>query len=151
GMDLRRRPTGGRSKPPESPRHPAGGRLRWVAGVSAFRKDRPMRPLPTLLACAALAFSGPAPARDTKADQERAVAALQKLGGKITTDDARPGHPVVAVSFAYRPVTDADLTALKDLPALESLDLRVTRITDAAAAHLKGLATLKALNLSGTK
>ena len=32
---------------------------------------------------------------------------------------------------------------LKNLPTLETLDLRVTRIGDGAAAHLKGLTTLK--------
>src|SRR5215469_18628783 len=102
-----------------------------------------MRPFPIVLACAALVFAAPGiPAHDAKTDQDRAVAVLKKLGAKITTDDARPGHPVIAVSFAYRPIADADLAALKDLPTLESLDLRVTRIGDGAATHFKGLTAL---------
>src|SRR6516225_8397583 len=100
-----------------------------------------MRSFAMLLAVIFLALTGPAlPAQGAKVEQ--AIAALKKLGGRITTDDARPGHPVIAVSFAYRPVTDGDLAPLKDLPTLESLDLRVTRIGEKAAAHLKTLTAL---------
>ena len=69
-----------------------------------------MRPFPTLLACAALALNGPV----LSAEDPAAVAAVKKLGGKVTPDDARPGRPVVAVSFAYRPIADADLAALDE-------------------------------------
>ncbi|HEX5272057.1 MAG TPA: hypothetical protein VFW33_16285, partial [Gemmataceae bacterium] len=100
---------------------------------------------PLVLTCTLLlAGAARLPAQD-------AVAAIKKLGGKLTLDESKPGKPVVGVSFAYRPITNDDLAALESLPALESLDLRVTRIDDGAAARLKGLAALKVLGLAGTK
>ena len=47
--------------------------------------------------------------------------------------------------------TNAGLAHLKNLTALESLDLRFTQITDAGLAHLKNLTALESLNLSVTK
>jgi hypothetical protein len=47
-------------------------------------------------------------------------------------------------------VTDADLSALKDLKGLQYLYLSLTQVTDAGLAHLKDFKGLKYLYLSGT-
>src|ERR1700686_4608064 len=82
------------------------------------------------------------------ADEERAVAALQKAGATITRDDKLPGRPVVGVKFVgwlasilfNRPrVTDASLKDLKGLPQLRELNLAETQVTDVGLKELKDL------------
>jgi len=46
---------------------------------------------------------------------------------------------------------DAEAAGLEKLTQLESLDLRVTSISDLGLAHLKALTSLRYLNLSGTR
>ena len=46
---------------------------------------------------------------------------------------------------------DAELEHLKELTALQSLDLSENPVTDAGLKHLKGLTTLQSLDLSGTR
>src|SRR5262245_32531145 len=82
---------------------------------------------------------------------EDAVAALMKIGARVTIDDAKPGKPVVAVTITNPTITDDALAPLKELPHLEVLELRFTQIGDKATAYLKDLTSLKVLNLSGTK
>ncbi len=48
-------------------------------------------------------------------------------------------------------ITDAALEHLRTLTALKKLDLRSTNVTDAGLEHLKGLTKLKTLNLHETK
>lgn len=48
-------------------------------------------------------------------------------------------------------VGDESLELLAQLPELESIDLRLTKITDQGLKHLAGRPTLKVLSISGTK
>src|SRR5437870_5175232 len=79
-----------------------------------------------LLAC----LSGAA-----RADEASAVKAVEKLGGKVTRDDKLPGKPVIGVNLGGlvtgKELTDAGLKELKDLKQLTSLDISVTKVTDA--------------------
>jgi hypothetical protein len=85
------------------------------------------------------------------AEQEKAIAAIETLGGKIKVDPGQPGQPVVAVDWNSCSVDDEDLRLLKCLPQLESLDLGNTRISDRGLEHLSGLRTLRSLNLAFTE
>jgi hypothetical protein len=82
--------------------------------------------------------------------EDRAIAAIEKLGGKVTRDPKKAGSPVIAVDLRSRKVTDKDLESLQGLKAVESLVLSNNRITDAGLAHLKGLRTLRSLKLDFT-
>ena len=83
-------------------------------------------------------------------DQARAIAEIEKLGGKVTIDEKSPGKPVITVDLRQTEVTDAGLEHLKRLPRLESLNLTRTKVTDAGMQHLEGLTTLRTLGLFGT-
>ena len=114
--------------------------------------------------------------------QRQAVAALQKRGAYVSYRPKRPGpdwlEHLVGLDFLsnvvgvghnrFNPLSDADMVHVKDLAALESLDLglyqRETRnwrstwsvldmrkgrgITDAGLAQLRGLTNLHHLNLT---
>jgi len=69
-----------------------------------------------LLGLLALAVAG-------RADEAAAVKAIEKLGGRVTRDDNRPGKPVVFVDLRGPQVTDAGLKELKGLKSLQSLNL----------------------------
>jgi len=108
-------------------------------------------------------------------EQEQAIAAIKRLGGKVEVDEKVAGKPVVTVYLWVKGVTDKDLKhlrafpsiehlslgdfqvtdeglkLLRELPRLESLYLQRTRITDAGLAHLKDCKNLSALWLRGTK
>jgi hypothetical protein len=84
-------------------------------------------------------------------DQDKAVAAVEKLGGKAEVDATQPGKPVIAVDLRGKEVTDEDLEQLKHFPQLQKLDLSVTKITDAGLATVGGLTQLQGLDLSGTQ
>jgi hypothetical protein len=83
--------------------------------------------------------------------RDRAVAAIEKLGGTVEVDETRPGRPVVGVDLSRSSITDADLVLLKALPELEVLDLRLTSIGDAGVARLDGTKALRFLNLFRTR
>jgi hypothetical protein len=115
----------------------------------------------------------------TRATDQDAVAALQKLGGlsaragsdseasvikvefnrAALTDEKLEeavGHmkklkSLRAVTLGFTKVTDAGLVHLAGLPELEELGLAQTAVTDAGLPHLKGLKKLKRLDLAGTK
>ena len=81
-------------------------------------------------------------------EQERAVAAIRKLGAKVEVDSTKPGKPVIKVSFRNTPVTDEGLAHLKVLTDLQELDLSHTTTTNAGLQHIGGLTQLTKLNLS---
>jgi internalin A len=95
-----------------------------------------------------LALLMAAPAR---AEDEEAVAALQKSGAKITRDDKAEGKPVLVVNFDTSKADDAAVGPVKGLTKIEKLVLNNTNITDAGLDPVKGLATLKKLYLVDTK
>ena len=111
-----------------------------------------------------------------RADEAKAIAAVEKLGGTVKRDDAKPGKPVTDVDLAFSKtlkdddlkilkefkklewvsfngtaVTDAGLVHLKDLKTLKTIGLLDTAVTDKGLDHLKGLKSLASLNLIGTK
>ena len=84
------------------------------------------------------------------AAQKNAITAIQNLGGDAISSH---GH-VVEVSLKLSAITDAGLEQLtehlKGLTSLRSLDLNNTQVTDAGLEHLKGLTNLATLHLWNT-
>jgi internalin A len=101
----------------------------------------------TVLVWVLVALSGSAPAQE--ATEQRAIAVIRRVGGKVTLDKQAPSRPVVAVDLAGREVTDDALAALKDLPSLRRLNLGFTRVTDGGIERLKGCVRLEVLLLFG--
>src|SRR5262249_39814863 len=83
--------------------------------------------------------------------EDRAVKAIEELGGKVTRDEKADGEPVISVDLRGTKVTDAGLKVLKDLRNLQTLELAGTEVTDAGLKDLKDLKNLHELYLSGTK
>jgi uncharacterized protein (TIGR03067 family) len=103
-----------------------------------------------------------------QAAEAKVIAAIEKLGGKVTVDENKIAvyatmktdaalEPVKrlaklrALSLAYSEVTDAGLKHLGRLAHLEYLKLDNSRVTDAGLRHLKGLAKLREIGLENTK
>lgn len=84
---------------------------------------------------------------DRRMSEDKAAAALAKIGGKLKRDDA---GRIVEVDLGERPVTDADLVHLVGLRAVRELSLHQTRITGAGLVHLANLTTLNRVFLSDT-
>jgi hypothetical protein len=80
-------------------------------------------------------------------EQDRAVAAIERLGGKVERDRTSPGDPVVRVDLRMTGATDTDLAVLKHLKGLRSLYLSSNSITDAGLTHLEGLTGLRRLDI----
>ncbi len=85
------------------------------------------------------------------AREEKAVKAIEALGGRVTRDEKLPGRPVVGVHLDGTTVTDADLKNLKELKGLGSLGLADTQITDSGLKDLKELKDLWRLDLTSTQ
>src|SRR5260370_26867254 len=83
-------------------------------------------------------------------DEQRAVAAIERLGGKLTRGRDLPGKPVVVASLKGTGATDDDMRELKGFPHLQLLDLTGTKVGDAGLARLKGLTGLRSLILDFT-
>src|SRR5262249_22360996 len=86
-----------------------------------------------------------------RADEAAVVKMIEKLGGRVTRDDNRPGKPVVFVDLRGTKITDAGLKELKELKSLETLNLLNTMVTDAGLKELKELKSLQTLGLRDTK
>ena len=61
-----------------------------------------------------------------------------------------PEKPVIAISFATKPVGDDALEGLGAFPSLQKLTLNNTQVTDAGLARLEGLPALEKLYLVDT-
>src|SRR5438309_1692113 len=90
------------------------------------------------LACLFVAWSGDhattawdhaAAAADEAADEQKAIDAIQKAGGKVETDADEPGKPAVGVDLGGDKVTDAELAPLESLTRLRRLYLGGAHIT----------------------
>lgn len=79
------------------------------------------------------------------------VAAIEKLGGTVKTNETVAGMPVMSVSLQGCSIRDVDLAHLAAFSELEHLDLGFTNVTDAGLVHLKGLKKLRAVVLNRTK
>src|SRR5262249_6710165 len=75
------------------------------------------------------------------AAEQKAIAALQAVGGRIITDQTQPGEPVIGVYLLSRQFTEGDLRHLKEFRNLKTLIL--PRITDAAMKELRELKGLE--------
>ncbi len=82
-----------------------------------------------------------------EAEERRAAAEVEKLGGKV---EFNANGEVVKIDLNNAKITDADLKVLEKFTELEWLDVRVTPIGDEGAAHLADLRKLKFLNISRT-
>ncbi len=80
-------------------------------------------------------------------DQQSCIAAIAKIGGKITIDNDRPGKPAVAVELIGRDIKDTDLVHLAGLSDVENLTITSRRITDDGLKHLERLSNLRSLRL----
>ena len=100
---------------------------------------------------AAQTLTPPANAAEPVETQEQAIAAIKKLGGKVTIDKKSPNKPVIKVDFRRTKVTDDGLVHLAGMTELRRLYLKNTRITDSGLEHLKGLTKLNQLDLRSTK
>src|SRR5688572_2027088 len=89
-------------------------------------------------------------AQDSKAERERAIAAIKKLGGVVEVDVKRPGMPVVGVNLKHTKEVDASLEHLSGLTELGRLSLKDTRVTDDGMRYVKGLTNLEVLELGRT-
>lgn len=111
--------------------------------------------------------------RTLRADEQQAIAAIEKAGGMCVRDEDQPDHPVIEVllqgrqftdqelahvanfrnlkhlALAGSQVTDEGLVHLQDLNELESLYLTLTKVKGEGLAHLKGLGKLESLDLHG--
>lgn len=126
----------------------------------------------TLLACMS---AGLAAADEASDAEKRAIAAIEKAGGKVWVgrrgDDTliievRLCGPHVMDSHLIQlqklsrvdglfltraSITDAGLVHLKLLPQLEGVTFADTAVTDAGLVHLSALKQLKRVNLEGTE
>ena len=66
-------------------------------------------------------------AQDSKAEKERAIAEIKKLGGVVEVDTKDPDTPVVGVDLKHTKVIDASLEHLSGLTRLQKMYLRDTR------------------------
>ena len=99
-------------------------------------------------------FAAPIPSANAAGlveTQEQAIAAIKKLGGKVTIDKKSPNKPVIEVDLSRTKVTDKGLIQLSELFQLQSLNLSSTKITDDGLGYLTGLTRLQTLNLFNTK
>jgi len=123
-----------------------------ITGETAGRSSRNPRREAAEACLIALAFPPKAVRAELHNKSESdAIAAIKKLGGKVTVDETQPNRPVTGVDFRWNNrVTDKDLMRLKSLAKLESVLLEATRISDAGVEHLTGVHNLKTLNLEAT-
>ena len=96
--------------------------------------------------------SKPAPVNglsaEPNAEEAKAIADIEKVGGHFTVDEKSPGKPVKSVSLFGNKVTDAALEHLKGLPQLQRLDLLNTHVTDSGLFYLRGMTELREVNSS---
>jgi hypothetical protein len=84
-------------------------------------------------------------------EQAKALAEIEKLGGKVTFDEKSREKSVIGVNMSGTTVTDAGLEHFKGLSQLQELYLTDTKVTGAGLEHLKGLTNLQRLDLMNTK
>ena len=85
-----------------------------------------------------LAVVTPGWSAEANPDQAKAVAEIEKLGGKVTFDEKLPDKPVKAVDLTGGMISDAGLGYLEGFTQLQSLDLTDNLISDAGWRISKG-------------
>ena len=101
-------------------------------GIAMSRIALPMLAL-------SLSFAFPIQAAEPRTGQGKAVAKVNKLGGRVTIDEKDPDKPVIGIDLTATLITDAGLDGLKALTRLQRLALGGTRVTDAGLERLKTL------------
>src|SRR5579872_2924211 len=92
-------------------------------------------------------------ASSTFADEaeDRAVAAVKKLGGTVIRDDKAPGRPVIGINLAFTKAKDADLKIIPPIMGLRWLNLNGTKVTGAGLKELTPLKSLQEMQLASTR
>ncbi|HEV3437358.1 MAG TPA: hypothetical protein VG122_08365 [Gemmata sp.] len=85
-------------------------------------------------------------------NEDRAVAAVEKLGGQVLWDEMKPSKPVMSVDLRFSQVTDVGLKEITPLKTLTTLNLTGTiNLTDVGIKEIAQLKNLTKLDLTGTK
>jgi Leucine-rich repeat (LRR) protein len=79
--------------------------------------------------------------------EDRAVKAVESLGGGVLRDEGAPGRPVVAVRLRGTSTSDKHLGDLAAFKRLQRLDLSETNLTGVGLKELGGLTELRELRL----
>ncbi len=90
-------------------------------------------------------------ASDGDPTRDRVVALVGRLEGDVRHDESSPARPIIEIRLAATRVSDDQLGELRGLSSLRSLDLNQTRISDAGLARLRGHEGLRSLLLYETK
>ncbi len=83
-------------------------------------------------------------------NEEKAVAAIKELGGKIEYGEGKLKKHVVSVDLSGKKVTNADIVQITQLRQLRHLNLSGTSIST-GTQYIAFLKELRTLDLSGTK
>ncbi len=83
--------------------------------------------------------------------RDRALALVKRLGGEVRLDEQAAGRPIVEIRLVTTRVADDQLGDLRGLLSLRTLDLTQTRISDAGLARLCGHAGLHSLLVFDTR
>jgi hypothetical protein len=133
------------------------GRVSGVATGESFERNpdrrRRMNPWKTWGMAAVVAYgvaSTGARAQEGQGDQEKAIAEIQKAGGKVERDEKAPEKPVTTINLATSQATDETLAHLKPFDKLQKLTLNNRKITDEGLKNLSGLTGLQKLYLVDT-
>ena len=112
-----------------------------------------MNPIFVPMFAIAILTASPHSGSKDNVEQEQAIAAIKKVGGKVTMSEAKKGSPsqCIAVDLSGTRDTDAAMEHLRALVQLESLSMYRSSITDAGLKNLKGLPQLRELNLAATR
>jgi hypothetical protein len=81
--------------------------------------------------------------------RRQAIARVEQLGGTYSQDRSG-GGTVSIVGFIGQPVTDDDLTTLRNIRPLHRVLLDGTKVTDAGLAHLEGIEGLEWVSVCKT-
>ncbi|MDB5351694.1 MAG: hypothetical protein JWN86_2941 [Planctomycetota bacterium] len=113
------------------------------ASLTAILRNRVLLSVALLLGLASPSAS--------RAEDDAAIASLQKAGGKIERDDKAPDKPVTVVNLGVTQADDAAIAPVKGFGKIQKLTLNGTKITDAGLDNVKGLGSLRKLYLVDTK
>jgi hypothetical protein len=98
------------------------------------------------------------PYREARREQDPFIAAIEALGGTVTSSRYGPSWYAVrfghSVSFSGRPLRDKDVAYLSTFPAAKSVfvcDMSSSLVTDAGLAHLAKWSQIGALRLDGCR
>jgi hypothetical protein len=116
--------------------------------------NRIVLPMLALVLSLAVVVTGCSPGVNPQ--DAKAVAEINRLGGSVFVDKARPDKPVISVTLGpdasgSTNVTDTSLEQIRGFTQLRKLDVTSTQVTDAGLENLAGLHQLQELNLMGTK